>query len=59
MNIFLLLGFLEREGSHLCNTTVFIDAHGDLTGRYQKRFANRRPALYKEPYAPQAPAETG
>ncbi len=58
LNIFLLLGFLEREGSHLYNTAVLIDADGDLIGRYQKRFDNRRPVLYKELYAPQDPAET-
>lgn len=36
LDIFLLLGFLEKEGSLLYNTAVLIDADGDLIGRYRK-----------------------
>ncbi|HPI72887.1 MAG TPA: carbon-nitrogen hydrolase family protein [bacterium] len=36
LDIFLLLGFLEKEDSLLFNTAVLIDADGDLIGRYRK-----------------------
>lgn len=36
LDIFLLLGFLEKEDSLLYNTAVLIDADGDLIGRYRK-----------------------
>jgi len=52
LNIFLLLGFLEREGSLLYNTAVLIDADGDLIGRYRKSHFAQGYAVNPEFYRP-------
>jgi len=36
LDIFLVLGFLERRGSRLFNSAVLIDCDGEIIGRYSK-----------------------
>lgn len=36
LNIYLVLGFLEREDQNLYNTAILIDPDGDIIGRYRK-----------------------
>ncbi len=36
LGIFLLLGFLERDGEQVHNTALMIDPDGDIIGRYRK-----------------------
>ncbi len=52
LDIFLLLGFLEKEGSLLYNTAVLIDADGDLIGRYRKSHFAQGYAINPKSYRP-------
>lgn len=36
LNIFFVLGFLERRGENLFNSAILIDSEGDMIGRYSK-----------------------
>lgn len=36
LKIYLVLGFLEREGERLLNTAILIDPEGDIIGKYSK-----------------------
>jgi predicted amidohydrolase len=51
LNIFLVMGFLEKREDHLFNTVILIDPDGDIIGRYSKtHFAQGysiNPKLYR------------
>jgi predicted amidohydrolase len=36
LNIFLVLGFLERDQNHLLNSAIFINPDGEVIGKYSK-----------------------